>query len=158
MIAVYGSLFTIVLCIFLPPLFDSFFGNNKERSWKRSIGGYALVTGLGGVVPVLVGGSAYLDWLFVILGIAIAVLVTPISFIGTFFVLLLLNVILPVLVLWDMARCIVKEPVKMLLGSTDFTDGLRLLTPILLGLATFYVGRTVRQKFRGKERSNTDVD
>ncbi len=145
MIAVYGSLITILLCIFLPPLFDSFFGNNKGRNWKRSIGGYALVAVLGGVVPVLVGCSVYLDWFFVILGIAIATLVTPISFVGTFFVLLLLNVILPVLVLWDMARYNVKEPVKMLLGSTDFTDGLRLLTPMLLGLATFYLGRTVRQ-------------
>ncbi|WP_136513363.1 hypothetical protein [Geomonas edaphica] len=149
MIAVYASLTIIVLCIFLPPLFDSIFGKNKEQNWNKSIGGYALVAILGGVVPVLVGGSLYWDWFFVVIGIAIAVLVTPIRFIGTFLVLLLLKVILPVLVLWEMARYNVKEPVKMLLDSTEFTDVLRLLAPMLLGLATFYVVRTMRQKFSG---------
>lgn len=157
MIAVYGSLIAILLCTFLPPLFDSFIGNKDELSWKRALAGYALMTGLGGVAPVLVGGSLYVSWLFVISAVATAVLFAPVTFLGTFFILLLLNIILPLLVLWDMARYNVKEPINMFLGCTNYTDWLRLLVPMVLGLVTFYVARRLRQWLTPREKHPTAV-
>ena len=158
MIAVYGSLIAILLCTFLPPLLDCFIGNKDEWSWKRALGGYALMTGLGGVVPVLVGGSLYINWLFVVLAVTFAVFVSPVTFLGTFFILILLNIILPILVLWDMARYNVKEPIKMLLDSTDYTVWLSFLVPMLLGLITFYVAQSLRQRLTRKEKHPTVVD
>jgi|SRR6185369_1981869 len=155
MIAVYGSLITILLCTFLPPLFDHFMRNNKEWSWKRALGGYAVITGLGGVVPVLLGWSIYADWLFVTLAVAIAVIIAPVTFLGTSFVLLLLNIILPTLILWDMSRYNkVKEPMKMILDNSDWP---KLLAPLALGLVTLYVGRKLCQRFSPKERHPTSA-
>lgn len=99
MIAVYGSLVGVLLCVFLPPALDRFITKHPAWSWKRALGGYALMTGLSGVVPVLVGGSDYLDWLFVMLAVAAAVFVAPVTAQSTFFILLVSKIILPMLVL-----------------------------------------------------------
>lgn len=155
MIAVYGSLIAIVMCTFLPPLFDHAMRSEADWSWKRALAGYAVMTGLGGVVPVLLGWGLYADWFFVILAVAIAVFIAPLTFLGTSFVLSLLNIILPILVLWDMSRYSnVKEPMKLIFDNTDWP---KFLTPLVLGLITFYVGRKLRQRFSPKETHPTAV-
>lgn len=111
------------------------------------------MTGLGGVVPVLLGWSLYADWFFVILAVAIAVVVAPVTFLGTSFVLLLLNIILPMLILWDMSRYNkIKEPMKMILDNTVWPQ---FIAPLALGLVTFYVVQRLRQRFIPKERHPT---
>ncbi len=111
------------------------------------------MTGLGGVVPVLLGWSLYADWLVVILAVAVAAIFTPVTLLGTSFVLLLLNIIMPTLILWDMSRYNnVKEPMKIILDNTDWP---KLLAPLALGLATFHVGRRLRQRFSPIERHST---
>lgn len=153
MIAVYGSLIAILLCLFLPPLFDHFMRKNGEWSWKKALGGYALMTGLGCVAPVLLGVSLYVNWLFVILAVAIATIIAPVTFLGTSFVLVLLNIILPMLILWDMSKYNkVKEPTKLILDNTDWPE---FLAPLVLGLVTFYVGWRLRQRFRRNEKHPT---
>jgi hypothetical protein len=147
MITVYGSFTGILLCVFLPPIFDHFIANEATRSWKRALGGYALMTGLGGVLPVLVGGSVYLDWLFVMLAVAVAVLVAPVTVLSTFFILLLLKIILPMLVLWDMSRANkVKDPLNMFLSNMDYIDWLKFIAPMIIGLVTFDVARKISRK------------
>jgi hypothetical protein len=145
MIPIYGSLITILLCVFLPPLFDHYFGNKEEWSWSRFLAAYALMIGFLLVLPVAIGGNLYVDWIFVALAIAIAVFIAPVSFIGTLFVLLLSRIILPILILWEISRCAkVKEPMKMILSNTEP----RFFAPMALGLLTWLIARWLRQRLR----------
>lgn len=146
MIPVYGSVITILLCTFLPPVLDFWLGNDEEWTWGRVLAAYALMTGIVLVLPVFVGGSLYLDWLFVVLAVVVAVFIAPVSLFGTSLVLLLSNVILPTVILWNMASYNkAGEPMSMLVGNTEWPF---FLVPIALGLATWFVATKLLRKPR----------
>ncbi len=100
---------------------------------------------LGGVLPVLFGWPPYVDWFSTVLAVAIAVVIAPVTFLGTSFILTLLNIVLPMLTPWNMSQYNkVKEPFKMILDNTDWP---RFLAPLVLGLITYCVGRRLCQRF-----------
>ncbi|QEM67174.1 hypothetical protein FO488_02695 [Geobacter sp. FeAm09] len=136
----------LLLCISFPPLFDHFLRSKDERNWKRALGGYALITILGGVLPVLFGWPLYVDWFSTILAVAIAVVIAPVTFLGTSFILILLNIVIPMLTLWNMSQYNkVKEPFEMVLDNIDWP---KFLAPLVLGLVTFSAGRRLCKRFR----------
>jgi len=146
MITIYGSLIIVLLCTFLPPFFDYFKRNKDEWSWKRAVAAYAAMTGLVFVLPVLIGGSVYISWAFAILAVVAAVFIAPVSFFGISFVLLMLNVIVPIMTLWEISKYNkVKEPMRMILSTVEWP---KFLAPMALGLITFFLACILRQRSR----------
>lgn len=153
MIPVHGSLITILLCTFLPPYLDYLRGKSKDWSWKRVVAAYGVMTGVVLVLPVLIGGSVYVMWVLAAVAVAIAVLIAPVSLLGTSFVLLLSSVILPTLILWEISRYNkMNEPMRFVLSTIDWPG---YLAPMALGLVTFFVGKRLCQRFKQKEKHPT---
>jgi hypothetical protein len=145
MIPIYGSLITILLCVFLPPLFDHFKGDKDEWSWRRAVAAYSVMTGFVLVLPVLIGGSVYIGWAFAMLAVAVAVFIAPVSFLGTSFVLVLSNIILPTLILWEISRYNkVQEPMRMIINTVEWPG---FLAPLVLGLLTLFAARKLCRRF-----------
>lgn len=153
MIPVYGSLIAILLCTFLPPIFDYLRGKNEDWSWKRAVAAYGVMTGVALVLPVLIGGSVYVMWVIAAVAVAIAIFIAPVSLLGTSFVLLLSSVILPTLILWEISRYNkMNEPLRFVLSTIDWP---RYLAPMTLGLVTFFVAKRLCQRHKQKEKHPT---
>lgn len=143
MITVYGSLLIVLLCTFLSPFCDSLKRNKDNWTWKRAVAAYAAMTGLVFVLPVIINGSVYISWVFAILAVVVAASIAPVSFLGTSFVLFMLDVIIPIMTLWEISKYNkVKEPMSMILAIVEWP---KLLAPIALGMITFFLAGFLRQ-------------
>lgn len=136
MIPVYGSLITILMCTFIPPVIDRFQRRDEHWRWSKTVLGYGVMTITILVLPILIGASRYVDFLFIIAAIAVAALIVPITYAGTFFVIFLSRVILTIAILWDVARYNVRtDPLKFVLSRIEWPV---FVLPLIVGLITLF--------------------
>lgn len=139
MISVYGSLLTILICTFIPPVIDRFKRGEENWKWTKSVLGYGVMTITILVLPMLIGDT---DLLFIIPAIAFASLIVPITYAGTLFVIFLARVVLIIVILWDFARNNVgKEPLRFVLDQIEWHA---VVLPLIVGIITLF---TINQLF-----------
>ncbi len=136
MIPVYGTLITILICTLFPPLIDYFRKRDENWKWSKSVMGYAVMTITILVLPMLIGVSRYIDFLFIIAAIVFASLIVSITYTGTLFVIFLARVILSIAILWDIARFNVgKEPLRFVLSRLEWHV---FVLPLIVGIITLF--------------------
>jgi hypothetical protein len=146
MIPVYGTLLTILICTFIPPVIDRFQQRDEHRRWSKGVLGYGVMTIIILVLPMLMGAGRYLDFLFIIAAIALSSLIVPITYAGTFFVVFLSRVILTIAILWDVARYNVKiDPLKFVLSQIEW---LFFVLPLIVGFITLFAVRELIPRLR----------
>ncbi len=146
MIPVYGSLITILICTFIPPVIDRFQRRDEHWRWSKAVLGYGAMTMAILVLPMLIGASLYIDFLFIIAAIALAALIVPISYAGTIFVIILSRVILTIAILWDVARYNVRvDPLKFVLSRIEWHV---FVLPLIVGLITLFAAHQLIPRLR----------
>ena len=151
MIPIYGSLATILLCTFFPPVIDRFQSRGIDWRWSRSIAGYGAMTAIVLLLSFfLPGANRYLDLLLVIPAVAVANLLVPITYAGTFFVIFMSRVVWVIAILWEISRYNhVPEPFKIMLHSIEWHI---FILPLMLGLATLAAMRYLAQLWSNKKQ------
>ncbi|ACM19353.1 hypothetical protein Geob_0991 [Geotalea daltonii FRC-32] len=149
MIPVYGSLITILVCMTIPPLIDKMSNKSEKWSWKRASIAYGVITVFVLVVPVMTSAEQYILLIMLVLAVAVAALIGPLTYLGTSTVLLLSTVVLPILILWDITRYQgIKEPMKFVLKAMKWHE---MAVSVVLGLMTLLITRNVQQRLKSRK-------
>jgi len=154
MIPVYGTLVTILICTFIPPVIDYFQKRDEHWRWSKAVMGYGVMTIMILVLPMLIGVSRYIDLLFIIAAVAFAVLIVQITYTSTLFVIFMSSVILTIAILWDVARYNVgTEPLRFVLRLIEWHV---FVLPLIAGLITLFAVRHLTARLK-KSRTNLPV-
>ena len=149
MILVFSALLIVLACLTIPTALDHFKNNGNNVHWSRRMAAYGVMTFFSMAFPLFVG-QIHFDIISALLAVAVAVMITEITIVGTVLVLSLTTVVFPVSVLYALSIIAnINNPLTAILDKMEWQF---LFLPLLSGIAALFITKTLIKKWNWKAR------